>query len=106
MSKRRPKQEPQSTAPVRIEAPWTPEQVKSLNAFQRANLAPAFACGNRHLLEHTYDQEILIATERGWICGHARCDYTQAWALLSMADGTWMEELSFDLVYGADDLSA
>lgn len=55
----------------RIEAPFTPEQVTALNAWQqRAGFHP-FTCG--------YDSShVLNATAAGWSCPHD--DYVQTWA--------------------------
>jgi hypothetical protein len=65
-----------------VHAPFTPEQVASLNAFQSDGRMHDFTCCNPHSGSRS-----LIATETGWIC--ARCDYTQTWAYDWMADLSW-----------------
>lgn len=71
----------------KIEAPFTPEQVRHLNAWQHGPYHP-FTCGSgdrmdaRHVAyqaEHP-DEDFgqLIATAEGWIC--PVCSYRQQWA--------------------------
>lgn len=61
-----------------IKAPWTEQQVKNLNDYQRDGLMHDFTCGNdsRH---HS-----LVATVNGWVCKD--CSYTQDWAHQFMCD--------------------
>jgi hypothetical protein len=66
-------------------APWTLAEVESLNAFQAAGVTHPFTCPHDRWCEH----DVLVATEAGWICGG--CDYTQDWAHVFMADGSWRE---------------
>lgn len=64
----------------KIFAPWTGEQVIALNEYQvRGDMHP-FTCGKEH-----DEPRNLIATESGWICLNATCDYTQNWAHAFMA---------------------
>lgn len=65
-------------------APWTVEQVKSLNGFQKSGVWHEFTCGNNHAMDDT-----LVATEAGWVCPN--CDYTQDWAHDFMANRAWEE---------------
>lgn len=63
--------------PRKWHAPFTPEQVERLNAYQ---FDPPFefhtyTCGRDH---EWYVR--LVARERGWICPLDTCDYTQSWA--------------------------
>lgn len=58
-------------------APWTDEQVETLNKFQALEFIHPFTC-----IEHS--NLPLIATKSGWVC--AKCDYTQGWAHAEMAD--------------------
>ncbi|MGE5510507.1 MAG: hypothetical protein ACM31O_04545 [Bacteroidota bacterium] len=75
-----------------IKAPWTPEQVEALNAYQRSGRFHPFTCGNDRfdqahavytITNGLSDYGILIATEQGWIC--PCCDYRQDWAHAAMA---------------------
>lgn len=65
---------------VMPKAPFTPEQVESLNGFQRCGCFHPFTCGKC--------RNDLIATEQGWVCQNG-CDYTQDWAHDFMADNSW-----------------
>jgi hypothetical protein len=65
---------------VSIKAPWTPEQVAALNAYQALGYVHEFTCPG-----HDGDgSRVLVATGAGWIC--PSCDYTQDWAHDAMAD--------------------
>ncbi len=74
-----------TAAPALIRAPFTPEQVAALNAFQRRGGMHPFTCGG----EHAPGSPILVARADGWHCtdpyGEA-CDYRQDWAHAFMAD--------------------
>lgn len=65
------------------EAPFTPEQVESLNGFQKCGCVHPFTCGGDKC------RSDLVATEEGWVCPN--CDYTQNWAHEFMADGSWRQ---------------
>lgn len=68
-----------------IKAPFTPEQVKNLKEWQEGP-SHEFTCGG---LNHPEGKNnVLIPTEEGWKC--PSCDYTQDWAYLNMADGSFM----------------
>lgn len=76
-----------------IRAPFTPEQVEALNAYQHARLFHPFTCVNRE--GHAWNEEVgdygpLVATAEGWVC--AECDYTQTWAWAFMADRQVIEK--------------
>lgn len=63
-------------------APFTADQVASLNAYQVAGVCHPFTCGNdsgHHVLVAFFDE--------GWRC--LDCDYTQNWAHAWMADWSW-----------------
>ncbi len=70
----------------KIIAPWTPEQVERLNAYQRDGRYHAYTCGGErgdkahtaYATEHGEDNGQLIATTDGWKC--PVCKYTQKWA--------------------------
>jgi hypothetical protein len=74
-----------------IVAPWTPEQVAALNAYQEARQLHPFTCGNdRGDADHVAYQALnggdfgqLVASVDGWHC--PVCGYRQAWAHAYMA---------------------
>lgn len=86
----------------RINAPFTPEQVANLNAYQKRGHFHPFTCGSGkrcvEKIKITYNQPgvikqgldelevstTLVATEAGWVCPN--CDYTQDWAWEFMAE--------------------
>ncbi|WP_037616379.1 hypothetical protein [Streptomyces aureus] len=74
-----------------IRAPWTPEQVAALNAFQAHSGMHPFTCGNDHATPDLH----LVAHEDGWHCWLPNCHYRQDWAHAFMADpNTWPQPLS------------
>ena len=66
---------------AKVSAPFTAEQVASLNAYQAEGVGHPLTCGGREC------REVLRATPTGWVC--PRCDYRQGWAHSFMADGLW-----------------
>jgi hypothetical protein len=76
-----------------IRAPFTPEQVHALNAWQANDRVHGFTCGNdrtdaahvAYQLQHP-DQDFgqLVATAEGWVC--PVCTYRQDWAHDFMAE--------------------
>lgn len=64
----------------RIKAPWTEEQVKALNSFQKTPWLHPFTCGsgNRTDEKHLDGEGLLVAKETGWECPY--CEYKQDWA--------------------------
>lgn len=72
-------------APAIIRAPFTPEQVEALNAFQWSAGMHPFTCGG----EHVPGSPLLVARADGWHCTDPYgedCDYRQDWAHPFMAD--------------------
>lgn len=69
--------------PEFVTAPFTADQVASLNGFQRSGCWHDFTCGADNC------RETLVATESGWICPASACTYTQDWAWPFMADWSW-----------------
>ena len=70
-------------------APWSEDQVKSLNAYQACSWRHPFTCGER---EPDGTEHVLVATSRGWYC--LRCfargrGYAQSWCHAFMADWSW-----------------
>lgn len=64
-----------------IKAPFTADQVKSLNEFQETGMMHPFTCAKC--------PSDLIATPDGWKCSTPGCDYTQDWCHEFMADWSW-----------------
>jgi hypothetical protein len=96
------------SASKKVKAPWTAEQVKSLNGFQTESGMHPFTCGNNrtdaaHLAyaeQHGGDWGELVATPKGWVCPAPGCDYTQDWADEYMTSGRWRESSSARLFRG------
>jgi hypothetical protein len=68
-----------------VDAPWTEDQVRNLNAWQNNVSYHPYTCGRRDQPGHTWrngDLGQLRATPAGWICDD--CDYTQTWAVAFM----------------------
>ena len=84
-------------------APWTAEQVKSLNDYQKSGVFHPFTCGGdrsdkahaNYARQHEEDKGQLIATTCGWVC--PICGYQQDWAHKSMADDSWRETVKAHL---------
>lgn len=63
----------------KIIAPFTPEQVEALNAYQEKGYFHPFTCpGEEDEGDAPCPSRNLIATEAGWVCSCGR--YTQDWA--------------------------
>lgn len=66
-------------------APWTEDQVASLNAYQEESESSPFVCMN--------GGHILVAAEDGWFCeickGFCNINVTQNWCHDWMADWSW-----------------
>lgn len=70
-------------------APFTPEEVASINEFQACDIFHPFTCasGSRTDAAHGGGPGKLVARESGMFC--PSCDYTQACVHDMMADGSW-----------------
>jgi hypothetical protein len=67
---------------ARSDAPWTPEQVVGLNAWQACGWVHPFTC----TYSHTEPRDrVLVAEENGWRC--PSCAYRQTWAHDFMLNG-------------------
>jgi hypothetical protein len=66
-------------------APWSDDQVKSLNAFQRSAKVHPYTCGG------DVCHEVLVATMNGWVC--RSCGYTQNHATDFSANWVWKKTL-------------
>jgi len=76
---------------LKVTAPFTPEQVASLNSYQVSGAFHEFTCGNDSYHDDDDEQSVLVAKEDGWHCPAAGCGYTQDWAHSAMADGSWRD---------------
>jgi hypothetical protein len=70
-------------------APWSADEVASLNGYQDSTVLHPFTCANHEL--HGSNRVELTATVVGWMCLEPGCDYTQNWAHPWMADGSWQD---------------
>jgi len=66
----------------RSEAPWTEDQVASLNGWQACGLVHPFTYGDGE------DQVDLVATKDGWVAAPSG-PVVQSWAHAFMADWSW-----------------
>ena len=64
-----------------IKAPWTQDQVDSLNAYQKSELHHEYTCDKHH---------VLVAHENGWIC--PSCTYQQNWCHDWSANWQWKQD--------------
>lgn len=74
------------------EAPWTENEVRSINAYQLAGAGHPFTCARRgtsHRQRSDRDLGTLVAYQGGLLCPD--CGYSQLWVHASIADGTWRE---------------
>ncbi|MCP9209524.1 hypothetical protein [Streptomyces cucumeris] len=60
----------------KIYAPWSTEEVGTLNRFQREGGMHPFTCGALHGGDQS---PALLATPLGWVCPVLACEYTQDW---------------------------
>lgn len=86
-------------------APWTDEEVKSLNDYQASGYFHPFTCPNRgddpHRDRDGEDTGQLVADKEGFICRD--CMYEQKWAWGWMADGSWRASADLnDIVFGRE----
>lgn len=72
------------------QAPFTPEQVESINGFQESGVMHPFTCPCDVHEEHV----TLVATEPGMACPSDGCRYRQSWVHRFMADGSWRDALT------------
>lgn len=77
-----------------VKAPFTEEQVKSLNAYQRSGYFHPFTCGNDNCPHKRHEHSVLYAKTDGWHCPN--CNYTQNWAHVWMANWEWKK--NFDAI--------
>jgi len=61
-----------------IYAPWGPDLVARLNAYQQSGEFHPYTCGGKRKDANHLDGEgILVATPDGWVCPY--CGYRQSW---------------------------
>jgi hypothetical protein len=75
-----------------LHAPWTEDQVRSLNAYQACLCWHPFTCGQR---EADGTPHVLEATTEGWYCPKCKANnkcYVQNWCHDFMADWSWNRE--------------
>jgi len=70
-----------------INAPFTDDQVASLNAYQRSGAGHPFTCGNDCCPGAREGERVLEADRYAWHC--PRCSYLQTWAHRFMANWSW-----------------
>ncbi len=58
-------------------APFTSDEVDSINAFQQSGIFHPFTCGGGDRTSHPDGEGRLVAVEAGVKCPY--CDYTQNW---------------------------
>lgn len=79
---------------AKIESPFTPEQVKQFNRWQKAPVHP-YTCRGHGITEcernKGLSEGILTATTNYWICPCGK--YTQDWAHSFMADEEYVDEV-------------
>lgn len=76
-----------------VKAPWTDDQVRSLNAYQESGFMHPFIC-SEHVDDNLHaDYEVLVASRDGWHCPVPGCAWHQVWAWAWMADWSWEEAI-------------
>lgn len=73
----------------RVEAPWTQDQVNSLNEYQDAGCFHPF----------THESKNLIATTDGWVLEKGG-PVLQTWAHQFMTDGSWKTTFAYEMYRG------
>jgi hypothetical protein len=69
-----------------VKAPFTPEQVESINGYQESGYMHPFTCGRENC------RWTLKAAEDALHCPNPECTYTQDWVHPFMADGSWKKQ--------------
>lgn len=74
-----------------INAPWSADQVASLNGYQHSGAFHPFTCsggGGPHS-DRPGRSSVLVVDEDGWRCPVEGCTHHQHWAHAFMADWSW-----------------
>ena len=66
-------------------APWSFDEVRALNEWQRRGDVHPFTCGGDNNGQTC--RQTLVATTKGWVCPD-RCGYTQDWCHGFMLNAT------------------
>lgn len=67
-----------------VKAPFSPDQVRWINAYQRSGAFQPLTCPNLH------KSRILAAEPEGMVCTkRPRCSYTQSWVPAFVVDPRW-----------------
>lgn len=77
------------TGLMTVSAPFTRDQVWSLNAYQDDTDGHPYTCPNPHPPKFRR----LIATSLGWVCRDRSCGYTQDWAHAYTTNWEWRSKL-------------
>ncbi len=67
--------------PKLLYAPWSEDEVQSLNAYQASDSFHPYTCQCVHGV-------VLVAIKDGWTCPNS-CGYTQNWCMPFMANWSW-----------------
>jgi len=76
-----------------VTAPWSADQIDSLNGYQHSIAGHPFTCsggGGPHS-DRPARPAVLVAAEDGWHCPVGSCEHHQNWAHAWMADGSWRQ---------------
>jgi hypothetical protein len=67
-----------------VQAPWTPSEMNSLNAYQTSEVFHPYTC-HRH-------GSNLVATLKGWRCpAVSDCNWDRSWAWQWTVDNSWRQ---------------
>lgn len=65
-------------------APFTADQIQSINEYQESGNFHPFTCGN------SSNHPVLVATQDGMKC--PKCHFCQKWVHEWMSDGSWKQK--------------
>lgn len=68
-----------------VDAPFNPEQIAWINAYQASGVFHPLTCENLH------KDRVLLAQTSGMTC--RSCDYTQDWVPAFAADPRWLKRV-------------
>ena len=78
-----------------IRAPWTEDQVASLNAYQKCRAYHPYTCGAEgcHDPVRSHSSGVLRATRDGWVCDICE-KWHQDWAHKFTTDWSWRDTIN------------